>query len=344
MVARDQGRPETIGVQVGKLSDAQRAALIERYLAGESMTRLAPEFGVTRPAIAGLLRRRGIAVRPQAKLTELQRVAAVERYARGQTCAEIAADFGVTGVAILDVLNRRGVPIRRRCTLRNDALDELTPEAAYWCGFLFADGNVRKGSLTRQPTVGLDLAERDREHLEKLRSFLGSTHKISIGNKSPLSYQFRVSSTRLAERLFELGRYEGPIAPELAASRHFWRGLVDGDGSLGCYAKRPGSQPSPQFRLCGQGRALLAFTKFLHEDASTGARLTVRPHKSIYNVGTTGWSAARIVELLYEDAPVALDRKAETARVIIAKYRSMMAGRAAVAVSGQKSGLRGSVG
>lgn len=115
--------------------------------------------------------------------------------------------------------------------------------------------------------------------------------------------------------------------------------LVDGDGSLGCYAKRPGSEPSPQFRLCGEGRALLAFTKFLRDDGSTGARLTVRPHKSIYCVGTTGWSAARIVQLLYEDAPVALDRKAETARLIIAKYRDMLAGRAAAAaVAGQRSG------
>lgn len=333
-----------MGTQVGKLSDSQRAALIQRYLAGESMTRLAPEFGVSRPAIAGMLRRRGIAVRPQAKLTELQRVEAAERYVRGQTCAEIAADFGVTGVAILGVLNRRGVPIRRRRIVRHQALDELTPEASYWCGFLFADGNVRRVSLTRQPTVGLGVAGYDREHLEKFRSFLGSTHKISIGNRSPLSYQFRVSSTRLAERLFALGRYEGPIASELAVSRHFWRGLVDGDGSLGCYAKRPGSEPGAQFRLCGEGRALLAFTKFLREDGSTGARLTVRPHKSIYNVGTTGWSAARIVQLLYEDAPVALDRKAEMARLIIAKYRSMMAGRAAAAaVSGQTSGRRGRV-
>lgn len=54
----------------------------------------------------------------------------------------------------------------------------------------------------------------------------------------------------------------------------------------------------------------------LREEGSTGARLT----------------------------PVALDRKAETARLIIAKYRSMMAGRAAAAaVSGQESGRRGRV-
>lgn len=245
-----------MGSHAGKLSAAQRTALIERYVAGESMTRLAPEFGVTRQAIAGLLRRLGIAVRPQAKLTELQRVEAVERYVRGRT-------------------------------------------------------------------------------------FLGSTHKIMVGNKCPPSYQFRVSSTRLADRLLELGRYEGPIDPELAGSRHFWRGVADGDGSLGCYRKRPGSEPSAQFRLCGERRALLAFTDFLREEGSTGANLTVRPHKSIYSVGTTGWSAARIVQLLYADAPVALDRKAEMARLIITKYRSVAAGAAA---SGQKFGLHGSVG
>lgn len=330
-----------MGAQAGKLDDAQRAALIERYLAGESMTSLAPEFGVTRQAIGGLLRRRGIAVRPQAKLTELQRLEAVERYVRGQTCDQIAADFGVSGVAILGVLNRRGVPIRRRCTVRHDALDEVTPESAYWCGFLFADGNVHRRSMRQQPVLSVGVAERDLQQIVKLRSFLGSTHKICIGNRRHPSYQFHVASTRLSQRLCSLGRYEGPISQELVISRDFWRGLVDGDGSLGCYRKRPSGEPSAQFRLCGERRTLLAFTEFLREEGSTGANLTVRPHKSIYSVGTTGWSAARIVQLLYGDAPVALDRKAEMARLIITKYRSVAAGAAA---SGQKFGLHGSVG
>jgi hypothetical protein len=29
-----------------------------------------------------------------------------------------------------------------------------------------------------------------------------------------------------------MGRYEGTITPELATSRHFWRGVVDGGGSI----------------------------------------------------------------------------------------------------------------
>jgi hypothetical protein len=48
--------------------------------------------------------------------------------------------------------------------------------------------------------------------------------------------------------------------------------------------------------------------------------------------------------LLYEDAPVALDRKARIACLIIARYRDVAVGHAAMAVSGQKFGLHGIVG
>jgi hypothetical protein len=274
-----EGQAPKTAVRAGwKLTDAQRIDVVQRYIAGQSLTRLAATFGVSRPAVAGLLRRRGISIRPQAKLTEEQRREAVERYTRGETSTRIAADFGVSGVAVLDVLHRRGVAVRGRCTVRHDALDEVTPESAYWCGFLFADGNiyVRKNS-NQQAVISVGLAERDRNQLVKLRAFLGSTHKIrAVPGRNP-SCQFHVPSARLAKRLCDLGRYEGPIAPELVAFRHFWRGVVDGDGSVGCYAKRPGAVPTPQFRLCGAQRTLLAFVSFLHTDGTTGANLSVRP-------------------------------------------------------------------
>jgi hypothetical protein len=43
-------------------------------------------------------------------------------------------------------------------------------------------------------------------------------------------------SARLAEQLLSLGRYEGPINDLLIQSRDFWRGIVDGHGSLGILA------------------------------------------------------------------------------------------------------------
>ncbi|MEN3308832.1 MAG: hypothetical protein V7603_5034 [Micromonosporaceae bacterium] len=59
------------------------------------------------------------------------------------------------------------------------------------------------------------------------------------------------------------------------------------------------------------------FLGFAAEEGVTG--LTVRPHKSISNVGTTGRPAERIIDLLYGGgASIALDRKA-AARSILAE-------------------------
>ena len=122
--------------------------------------------------------------------------------------------------------------------MNHKALGIITDDAAYWIGFLFADGSAcrqRKGS----PIVQLRLSEVDRSQIIKLREFLGSTHAVGTcppgnfgGYKSRASVRLAVVSERLANRLLDLGRYEGAIASELVTSCHFWRGDVDGDGSV----------------------------------------------------------------------------------------------------------------
>ena len=123
--------------------------------------------------------------------------------------------------------------------LNHEAFDIITNDAAYWIGFLFADGSVFQQQRGGAPFVQLRLSEIDRGQLEHFRQFLDSTHAITTsppgnfgGYQSRASVRYTVSSRRLAGRLLELGRYEGPIAPELTVSRHFWRGVVDGDGSI----------------------------------------------------------------------------------------------------------------
>ncbi|WP_406073747.1 hypothetical protein [Micromonospora sp. NBC_01638] len=120
----------------------------------------------------------------------------------------------------------------------------------------------------------------------------------------------------MAERMIALGRYEGPLGERLDESRDFWRGVVDGDGSVGSY-RRPGPRLSEfaQFRLVGSQRLLDAFAAFLRNHGICG--LSVRPHKSIYTIGTTCGPAEKIISLLYAEAPVALARKAKTAEKIL---------------------------
>lgn len=117
-----------------------------------------------------------------AKLTEDQKTCIVELYASGQSTVQIAPRFQVSVSTINNLLHRRNVVLRcmrdtsTKYQLRHDAFDELTPDAAYWIGFLFADGSVF--GRGKSAYVQARLSERDREHLVKLRGFLGSNHKI----------------------------------------------------------------------------------------------------------------------------------------------------------------------
>ena len=235
----------------------------------------------------------------------------------------IAQRFQVSASTIGHLLHRRNVALRSRrgnstkCQLRHDAFDELTPDAAYWIGFLFADGSVsRRGESA---DVQVRLSECDRQHLVKLRAFLGSTHTIGLapagnygGYRSRPSVRLSVPSGRLGQRLLSLGRYEGPIDSTLVRSRDFWRGVVDGDGSLGHL-----SSGYAYFELVGSHRLLEAFLGFLQGNG-LGGRMTIRPDKTIFQVATAGHIAERIVSFLYKDATVALDRKAASAARIAA--------------------------
>jgi hypothetical protein len=206
--------------------------------------------------------------------------------------------------------------------LNHEAFDIVINDAAYWIGFLFADGSViqqQKGA----PLVQLRLSEIDRAQLENFRQFLDSTHAISTsppgnfgGYQSRASVRYIVSSRRLGERLLELGRYEGQIAAELVDSRHFWRGVVDGDGSI--YTLKTGYYG---ISLVGSRRLLDAFLGFLRERNLSG-RMTVSPHKSIYAVSTAGHLAELIIDELYRNATTALARKAAAAGPITESVRA----------------------
>jgi hypothetical protein len=113
-----------------------------------------------------------------------------------------------------------------------------------------------------------------------------------------------------------MGRYEGPIAPELATSRHFWRGVVDGDGSV--FILKTGYSG---ISLVGSRRLLEAFLEFLRECNLSG-RMTVSPHKSIHEVSTAGHLAELIIDELYRNATTVLERKAAAAGPIIESVRA----------------------
>jgi hypothetical protein len=214
--------------------------------------------------------------------------------------------------------------------VRHGAFDTLTPEAAYWLGFLFADGSVCT-SRARVPSITLGLSACDREHVEQFRAFVGSGHaitdvppyRLATGYVGQPKCVLTFGSAQLAQRVLALGRYSGPIDGELAASRHFWRGVVDGDGSIGIYLYGSPNGDGMRrryaaFSVAGQQPLLDAFNRFLAANDLPCRKVSPRKSARVCTMTATGRPAERIVHLLYRDAPAVLRRKAVKAQEIIA--------------------------
>jgi hypothetical protein len=261
------------------------------------------------------------------RLSRTQKDELVARYLAGATSNRLANDFGVSVQAVCQLLERRSVPRRdrierhRKHSLDHSAFDSWTPLSSYWAGFLFADGTIieRSGS----PELALVLSEIDKGHIEKFRSFLGSTHAISVISKTnqgknfygaKSAQRFSVRSARLVSRLREAGINsdgERTACPELVRSRDFWRGVVDGDGWIG-YGR------SSRLEVVGNLELMAQFAEYVrHCCPLNGA--SVRSHKAIYRFSLCGRDAVAMMQILYVDAGASLLRKHNAAINVLSR-------------------------
>ena len=218
----------------------------------------------------------------------------------------------------------------RSCALDETVFDQITPTSARWIGFLFADGSILDDRLGAR-RLAVNLAERDRDHLEKLRSFLGSTHtigelrhrerKIRTSTLQPSrSASFRVRSEKLVNCLEKYGmaKHKPDRVPRLGLYRSsaFWAGTVDADGSIGNTLIR--GHLYAEISLCGHEPLLRAFQGFLHKK---GITLQLgRTSSGIWKIHTTGRHARQLIELFYTDESAisaGLQRKVERAHAIL---------------------------
>jgi len=107
-------------------------------------------------------------------------------------------------------------------------------DAAYWLGFIAADGCV-----TDQGDFAIQLARQDECHLHDLRDWFGSTHAISRKELPYPSSSFTFRSRIIADNLARYGvtprksitlNWPSELNPTLY--RHYIRGYVDGGGGL----------------------------------------------------------------------------------------------------------------
>jgi hypothetical protein len=323
---------ESMGVEFGvarttnKRSSPETEALVVRlYDEGTTWALIMEQAYITDVTVSKILKRNGRDLTRQGT-TEGEEEIISALYAAGHSARHIGEKLGHSKTTIVRSIVTNGGKIRIAGCEYPDYFDVVdTPEKAYWLGFIAADGcMITTAGHPEGDHLAIQLAIVDRDHLAKLKKVLGAQAAIltgantGFGNGTQRRASLTVGSRRLAMALIALG-----ITPRKSATAepwngpadlmpHYWRGMVDGDGSIA----RKGDGLWTLF-LCGSEACVRAFTAWAHDVCGTNA--TPYFKSGCWYVSIAGrYQVRKLVAALYENVPVSLDRKQERANAVLA--------------------------
>lgn len=293
--------------------DSYRGEIVMRYLAGESVGDIAATNPFSHSIVHARLMEWEIPLRtPLTKRKPLSNdlsdgIQFVSRWVQGTGSRRKASD-GSRKI--------RGRGNRRVYQVKHDAFDDFSDErTAYFAGYMAADGCVSRYGDAASWTISL--SSKDIDILEKFRLFVCPNQDKPIYKPDRGTRRFTITSLPIGERLVGAGitpRKSLTLSisdPVLSSSRHFFRGLFDGDG---CISK------SNNTRVCslvsGSSAMMTQFVEFVEQsDCIPGNRYLVRGKYHVYHLA--GKKIFPFLDLLYGDASIYLDRKYEKAMMLL---------------------------
>jgi len=224
---------------------------------------------------------------------------------------------------VYNTLERNGVTRRTASEAaivypRNEhAFDVIDNEdAAYWLGFIAADGNISNGRLR------IGLSSKDADHVRKFAGWLAPDMPIYTGINNlgrPVS-TFDIGSKYLVEALDKYGivprkTYVMKRLPAIprALMRHFLRGYIDADGYLSARAKA-----GARFGVVALNREIVAeIQEWFIAELGVSRTSLIQSGKAWHYRQYGNLQVQKVAAYLYRDAIVYLDRKYRLAQHII---------------------------
>lgn len=240
----------------------------------------------------------------------------VKDYESGKKLSVICKEYGYSEYYIRQFLDESEVAIRpHSADNRLNNFDERyfqninTEAKAYWLGFMFADGSVTQGRY-----VWLKLHSKDRGHIQKFLDdigYSGSGIKEEENKTGGASYII-LGSKAMVNDLIDKGCVPRKSlvcsAPNKVPKKYvndFIRGVVDGDGHL--------RAPNP---VAIEIYGAFDLVTWISESLEIG---TVRPHNSIWRIVLYSKNARGVIDKLYSNATVFLERKKITADLALSE-------------------------
>jgi hypothetical protein len=291
------------------------------YQNGLTLNEISKQSGMCRGKIYRGFKKYELSTKKVSKLVsndEVENIA--DKYKSGITLEALSTEYGVTiwtvrnilKVFEVETLTKQGRKTLLGVGNNYEYFDDMTKEGpAYFYGLLLSDGNLYKGSIQ------IGLHQQDKYILETLKEELNLLdNKIKdydllvkkTGNTSKVS-MLRFMDKRVVESLRELGFAEKKsgkeVLPEkIKYNRHFWRGMIDGDGFVST------AQNKLSVGLIGSKEVCEGFLNFSKMYAFN-IKAKVRKHSDsdIYTVVICSSNAEKVLHIIYEDSNFFLERK-----------------------------------
>jgi hypothetical protein len=221
------------------------------YLISKNLSSVGRMFNLDKRTIKNILVKNNIQLKFKVHITSEQENEIVNLYNNGCNITFIKQKFGVTHRRILEILNKYELTLRgnKRYSFNDKFFEKInSEEKSYWLGFIYADGGMYSDGY-KCHQIFIKLALKDKIHLERFQSSIGSNHKLklrtetkSILGKKEKTYQsimIRITSKKMFGDLLNCGCFQNKsntikfpkfISPYLI--QHFIRGYFDGDGSI----------------------------------------------------------------------------------------------------------------
>ena len=267
----------------------------------------------------------------------------INRYINNKnTPKKIGEMLGVAESVIVRVLKENNVEIRKKTTkytMNEHIFDVIdTEEKAYWIGFIWCDGYNLKRNRYGNPTYEfkLSLMSSDYKHLEKFKKSINSNHEIKFykfknrfnGEKSE-ECRVLIANTKFGKKLDEeYGLFANRTDVSKLISKipndlmnHFMRGVIDADGSFSCSWTHDNCKNYESYKTHVHISTYENLIHFINNYLEDNGIINVKSKLYTRHEGRDGVckqvtycgniNAVRLLDWLYKDSTIYLDRKYE---------------------------------
>jgi hypothetical protein len=198
-----------------------------------------------------------------------------------------------------------------------------TPLKSYWLGFIAADGCVQNQKGNHVLSIGL--AIKDKEHLTNFATAIGYDQPIRISNQGSVCSLNLYSKELVVDlndkgitprKTFTIKPWSGP--PSLM--EFYWRGVFDGDGTVGQTTRTRNGRISWNVGLVGNENMVNGLKQFIAKDTLPYSPGSICPAGNVYRLmyNGTGLPQLAIKALYKNEMSIGLSRKKERAMQLLA--------------------------